>query len=510
MDDNSSSTETGKNKFGQTDLVNEQTNGGKEKVLIVDDMLLHLETAKLYLGKSGFEVFCASDIKNAWELLIAEEPELVLLDLVMPGESGLNLLAKIRAQYPQIGVVVMTAFGSEEIAATAMKNGSLDYIRKPVKYSELTSVVQHALVKQRQLNYRAKSISNLQTAYEELQVSSDSILHCMSAGVVALDNLLRIKMINYAALKFFDLENQNVLGKDFYATLPDLKKNSLLKQTLINEKGFRLFEVAHQGPEKDLLFSVNTDVLFDHHGHKIGVLAVFDEISEQRNFQKLLKERERLTIIGQMAAGMAHEIKNPLTAIKGFAQLLSTKIKDPTIKEYLTIMDDEINRMSQVIRDFLQLARPKAPNFERTDINLLFHDITSIIGPQAFLKGIETSLKTDSMIPESLMDPGQIKQVVLNLTQNALEVMDKGGKLTLETKYLHAAKEIRLDVHDTGCGIPRDKIKNLGVPFYTTKPEGTGVGLSIVFSIVEQHGGRINVQSEEGRGTTFSVFLPVR
>lgn len=429
--DNLPVKEDDQNYLQQTGLTSKHPKADSEKILIVDDMLLHLETAKLYLKQSGFEVLCAPDTQTAWRLLVAEKPALVLLDIVMPGENGINLLAKIHTQYPQIGVVIMTAFGSEEIAAMAMKTGSLDYIRKPVKYSELTSVVENALAKQRQINYRSKTISNLETAYEELLVSSDSILNCMSAGVVALDNHLCVKMINNAALKFLGLENQKVLNKNFYTLLPEVDELKLIKQTLINEKGFKMYEVPYKVKEKEMFFSLNTDVLFDHNGLKIGVLAVFDDISEKRNYQKLLAKRERLSIIGQMAAGMAHEIKNPLTAIKGFAQLLSAKIKDPVIKEYLTIMDDETNRMNQLIGDFLQLARPKTPNLERIDINILFRDITSIIGPQAFLKGIETSLKTDSAIPESLMDPGQIKQVMLNLAQNALEVMNNGGKLVV-------------------------------------------------------------------------------
>jgi len=137
------------------DLTNEQNKAVIEKILIVDDMLVHLETAQLYLEKSGYQVFCASDTQSAWELLQDNKPSLLLLDIVMPGGSGLDLLHEIQNHHPQIGVVIMTAFGNEEIAAMAMKTGALDYIRKPVKYSDLTNVVANALAKQREINNRS-------------------------------------------------------------------------------------------------------------------------------------------------------------------------------------------------------------------------------------------------------------------------------------------------------------------------------------------------------------------
>ncbi|WP_066639113.1 hybrid sensor histidine kinase/response regulator [Desulfolucanica intricata] len=480
----------------------------KGKILIVDDMLMHLETAKLYLEMSGFDVFCASDTRSAWELLVDKNPDLVLLDVVMPGENGLEFLSKIHSHNPNMGVVIMTAFGSEDIAAMALKLGAMDYIRKPFKYSSLSTVVEKALAKQRQIKNQEMAVNTLKHAYEELQVSADSILQCMSAGVVAVDKNCFIRIINQRAAKLLGVENQNVIGRYYYEVFPFFK-NNLLKNTLENERGVRLYEVELQRGEDIKILSVNTDVVFDFNSNKIGAVVTFDDVTELRQKEELLKERERLAIVGQMAAGMAHEIKNPLTAIKGFAQLLSGKSLDPDLNKYLDIIGSEINRMNDVIKDFLQLARPKPPELKKISINEVLKEITPIIEPQAFLKNIVVDIKTDEAVPESLMDPGQIKQVILNLLQNGMEAMNNGGTLTIETKYLSRRKEICLNISDTGCGIPAKKIKELGVPFYTTKPEGTGLGLSISFTIVDRHKGRIETKSREGQGTTFSVYLPV-
>lgn len=484
-------------------------NDEKGKILVVDDMAMHLETARLYLEKSGFEVLCASDTKKAWTLVTEENPDLILLDVVMPGESGLDLLSKVQFQYPNTGVVIMTAYGSEDIAATALKLGATDYIRKPFKYSCLTNVVRKAMCKQREIQNQEIAVKSLKDAFEELQVSSDSILDCMSSGVVAVDAKFCIRMINQGAKRIFNVGNKAILGQNLYDAFPFLEQINLLKRTFDSNKGFQLYEVKIPNKEEYKIVNVNTDVIFDFHGHKIGAVAVFDDVTELRRKEQMLRESERLAIVGQMAAGVAHEIKNPLTAIKGFAQLLSGKTTEPIINTYTNIMLDEINRMNNVVQDFLQLARPKPPEFKKACINTVVEELTSVIEPQACLKKIDVDMDLDRSIPAGLMDPGQIKQVLLNLVQNAMEAMECGGKLGIKTIYIKECQEMRLDIRDTGCGIAAHKIKKLGVPFYTSKPNGTGLGLSISFSIIDQHKGRIEIQSREGHGTIFSIFLPI-
>ncbi len=482
---------------------------GKWKILIVDDMQIHLETAKLYLEKEGYKIFIASDANSAWVLVENEAPDLILLDVVMPGENGLELLIRIKSKYPGIGVIIMTSYGSEEVATATLKQGAMDYIKKPLKYSSLKHVVEKALTKLKLVKDNETEVESLKNAYEELQVSAESILHCMSAGVIAVDTNLNVKIINRRAEDLLCVQKDDVVEKYFYDVFPRLLNTDLLKKTLENKERIHMYEVKIPGNDGFRILELNTDIIYNFKGDKIGMVAVFEDVTEHRNNEQLLKEREKLAIIGQMAAGMAHELKNPLTSIKGLAQLLSSRPKAPIPDDFLQVMVNETNRMNQVIQDFLQLARPKLPEFKMVSINDIIQEISPIIEPQAFLKNISLSINTGDDVPRGMMDPNQIKQIILNLVQNALEAMESQGNIVIKTSFLAGNNEIRMDICDTGPGIHPDKIDNIGVPFFSTKSKGTGLGLSISFSLVEQHKGRIEVQSQVGRGTTFSIFLPV-
>ena len=232
-------------------------------------------------------------------------------------------------------------------------------------------------------------------------------------------------------------------------------------------------------------------------------------VEELRQTQTVMRDREKLAIIGQMAAGMAHEIKNPLTAVKGFAQLLKEKYsKDETLSGYVKIILNEADQANKVITDFLQLARPKKPSLKVESIDNLINETLTIVGPKAYLEHIQVEYEGANALPVSLIDKDQIKQVLINLFHNAIDAMPKGGTIKISTGFLAAANEVYIKIQDTGCGVPEGKLSNLGVPFYTTKDNGTGLGLSISYTIIDAHNGRMEVESKEDQGTVFKIFLP--
>jgi signal transduction histidine kinase len=245
-------------------------------------------------------------------------------------------------------------------------------------------------------------------------------------------------------------------------------------------------------------------------------------VIESSQAYERVKERDRLAALGEMSAGLAHEIRNPLGAIKGAAQLLMTsdgKAAAPSSEtsELLEIIVEEANRLNNVVTRFLDYARAERPGREgagKVDLNLVVRRTVQLLQQQeADHKNVEFRVRLDDLLPQIAGDPESLLQVFLNLGQNALQAMPDGGTLEILTTRRRRSRlgygqfaEVRF--RDTGIGIPRDKLKKLFIPFYTTKTRGTGLGLAISHRIVNQHAGTIEVRSTLGQGSTFSVFLP--
>ncbi|HOV79590.1 MAG TPA: PAS domain S-box protein [Bacillota bacterium] len=347
-------------------------------------------------------------------------------------------------------------------------------------------------------------------AHEKLMYLSSCILDSLSSAVVSIDSDYNIIVFNPPAERLFRYTADKVIGKNINDIPPFLEGERFLQTTLESCWGIQFLETSFRVNGEDIILLVNTNVIRDREDNVIGAVAVFQDITELRRTQNAVREKERLAIIGQMAAGMAHEIKNPLTAVRGFAQLLGEKCpENSTLVNYVKIIMNEIDQASSVITSFLQLARPKQPVLIRQSANSLVDEILLIVGPQAFLKKIKVECEKEENLPQCKLDGDQIKQVMLNMCQNAIEAMpETGGVLKITTGILPANNEIYIEISDTGCGIPREKIEKIGVPFYTTKADGTGLGLSISYAIVGAHNGRVEVESEEGKGTTFRILLP--
>jgi signal transduction histidine kinase len=243
-------------------------------------------------------------------------------------------------------------------------------------------------------------------------------------------------------------------------------------------------------------------------------------VIESSQAYERVKERDRLAALGEMAAGLAHEIRNPLGAIKGAAQLLMTADGSPTPHhaenaEFLQIIVEEANRLNNVVTRFLDYARAERPGREgadKVDLNNVVRKTVQLLQKEHLPK-IDLRVRTDEQLPMVAGDPESLLQVFLNLGQNAIQAMPDGGTLEILTTRRRRSRlgygqfcEVRF--RDTGIGIPRDRLKKLFIPFYTTKQKGTGLGLAISHRIINQHGGTIEVRSTIGQGSTFSVFLP--
>jgi len=235
-------------------------------------------------------------------------------------------------------------------------------------------------------------------------------------------------------------------------------------------------------------------------------------VQQLKESQEQLIQAEKLTSLGQMAASIAHEINNPLAGVLVYTRLLSKKLTEDTARkeeslDYLAKMESEVSRCSRIIRNLLDFARQTEPMLRLVDINQIIEQVLAMVGHQAQLQNVEVVKEFSPSLPKVMADFDQLQQIFTNLTLNAIQAMPDGGRLTIRSSAVDG--EVRIDVQDTGCGISKENMGKLFTPFFTTKAKGKGVGLglAVVHGIIERHKGRIKVQSEVGKGTTFSVYL---
>jgi signal transduction histidine kinase len=215
---------------------------------------------------------------------------------------------------------------------------------------------------------------------------------------------------------------------------------------------------------------------------------------------------ESLGLVGQMAASITHEIRNPMAVIKGFVQLLQEK-NSGVFMNYYDIILEELNRANEIINDFLALAQNRVVEMKEAHLNDTVRTLEPMILADANLRGITLQVELQEDLPAILMNDKEMKQLLLNLSRNGLEAMSSGGLLTIRTSRQES--NVQLVITDTGPGIPKEQQDKIFQPFYTTKERGTGLGLPVCYSIVKKHDGSMNIDSEMGQGTVITITLPV-
>lgn len=239
---------------------------------------------------------------------------------------------------------------------------------------------------------------------------------------------------------------------------------------------------------------------------KEAVLYIGKDITDKRKqTESLLQKSEKLAVVGQLAAGIAHEIRNPLTSIKGFIQLVHSETNQH--KEFLEIVLTELERINAIIGEFLVLAKPNAVKFKKANIQPLLDDVVALINSQAAMDNVQINVSYKTDLPEIICEENQLKQVFINILKNAIEAMPEGGVIEV-TACKSTIGHVDLSFTDEGIGIPEQRIPTLGEPFYTTKEKGTGLGLMTCLKIIENHKGDLKISSQVNEGTTIKISLP--
>jgi two-component system sensor histidine kinase HydH len=224
--------------------------------------------------------------------------------------------------------------------------------------------------------------------------------------------------------------------------------------------------------------------------------------------EEQLRRADRLSALGELSAGMAHEIRNPLGSIKGAVEILKDDYTPDEAKyEFIQILLKETDRLNRIVQEFLGFARPKQPEFRQADLNAAIESVLALTAQEARKAGVSIDKKLDPAIGKRSLDEGMLKQAFLNMVLNAIQAMPGGGVLTVESRLRSDTVEVR--IADTGVGISEENRRKLFSPFFTTKKNGTGLGLAVTYRIIENHRGRIEVVSEPGKGAIFTVKIPL-
>jgi signal transduction histidine kinase len=262
------------------------------------------------------------------------------------------------------------------------------------------------------------------------------------------------------------------------------------------------------------IFSVEDVRLLSTLGTEVAVALENARLYEElRSSQVMLARTDRLAAVGTLAAGIAHEIRNPLVAVQTFVQLLPEQIDDPEFRTtFLELTNSELERVATLINDLMAFARPSPATLDEARINEIAEQIVRLLTGQAKKRGVELSIQLAPEDPTCIVDQGQIKQVFMNLLMNALQATPSGGSVTLSTSFLHGSDGrdyCAIEVQDTGSGISAEHQEQIFDPFFTTKDSGVGLGLFITHQIIKEHGGSISVESELEQGTHFMIRLPI-
>lgn len=231
---------------------------------------------------------------------------------------------------------------------------------------------------------------------------------------------------------------------------------------------------------------------------------VICDVTKKKKTQELLLNSEKLTIAGQLAAGIAHEVRNPLTAIKGFLQLMEVQSKE---KLYFEIIQSEMDRIELILSELLVLAKPQDLKFGKENIHALIENVKALIDTHAIMNNTLIEVINECRNLTINCDKNQLKQVFINFLKNAIEAMPKGGTITIEIKQ-HGEDKLKIFFKDTGKGIPQNILKRIGEPFFTTKENGTGLGIMISKQIIENHNGTVHFWSDS-KGTIIEIILPI-
>jgi two-component system sensor histidine kinase PilS (NtrC family) len=366
-----------------------------------------------------------------------------------------------------------------------------------------------------QLELSSQALVSSQSSLDRLSELNDNIIHSIDSGLVTMDNQDRILSINHAAREILRLSAGEVIGRPWRFFFPELDHMERIPLKFPHVRGINSgLRFAHTRPidKVEIMLEMNMLALLDENNEPWGSLMVLKDLTTISQMEAEIKRSEHLASMGKMAAGLAHEIRTPLASMKGsWHMILGQNLQPDDQKRLMLIIGREMERLDLLVKEFLSFARPPAGNPQPLNLVELVSDQLEILKSWK-QNAIDISITHDEELPHIFFDKGQLSQVIWNLFQNAIEAADesRGIKIMIDVTSKDSPKgTIFLNVTDYGKGISEEHVKNIFEPFYTTKTNGTGLGLATSWALLKNGGGNINVRSIPGVQSVFTVILPI-
>ncbi|WP_134704898.1 PAS domain S-box protein [Ammoniphilus sp. YIM 78166] len=348
---------------------------------------------------------------------------------------------------------------------------------------------------------------NMELEIQQIQKRHESLLECTHVGVCAINMEGRFIEANPAyegiiGYRLMELTQMNYKELLFPEQLPNAenKLSALLDSEYID---FETFMKHKSGKRVEIRTTMSPIII---NGEKVGVSFIVTDITEQKQNEELIRRSEKLAVVGELAAGIAHEIRNPLTSLRGFVQLFRSEDTTHTKKLFYDVMLSEIDRINEIVSELLVLAKPSNETMALGSIPDKLNEVVKLLEGEANLRNVVIRNDFDDDLP-LIQCQRSLKQVFINLLKNSIESMSTGGEIWIRSE--RQGEKICIQIIDQGCGIPSHQLSKIGQPFYTTKESGTGLGLMVSHRIIQHHRGMMRIESEVGRGTAVEIILPL-
>ncbi len=507
------------------------------QIVLIDDEEDIREVMNIALQDAGYNVDTAAAGETGLQLCEDTSPQIVITDIRMPGIDGLQVLETIKQKYPDIEVIVATAFGEMNLAIRALQLDASDFITKPISDEALFLALKRArerfnsrkqlkdytaLLEKEKAETSQELLKSIAFQRNLIESSMDGILGCDNNDTVVTYNQCMEQMLGFSKEEVL---HKMTLKQFFPAGELARLKEELLSNTYGGKNRLILYETSLlENSGREIPVQVSAILLFEQDCAN-GLVCFFRDLREIRKLEREVSDQARILhqdkmmSLGRLAASVVHEINNPLSGILNYLRLMSRILRQGSLLEdrkekfqrYLDLVENETNRCSQIVSGLLSFSRISPPSFGQVRIDELLQRCILLSQHKLELSSIRLESSIKPNLPPVTGDFNQLQQCVINLIFNAIDAMPDGGNLTLNSRLDGNSGKVIITVRDSGQGISPENLPHIFEPFFTTKNEGYGVGLglSTVYGIMERHNGSVNVESRPGAGAAFMLELPV-